>query len=122
MSAQDIATNFLQLVARGEIDQAFDQYIDPTGKHHNVHTPAGMAALREGMKQAETAFPHKEMTIQQVVAGEERVVIYSHLVMKPGEMDMAVVHMFRVEGGKIVEMWDCGQVIPTNSPNSDGAF
>jgi hypothetical protein len=35
---------------------------------------------------------------------------------------MSVVHMFRIRNGKIAEMWDCGQQIPKDSPNTDGAF
>lgn len=35
---------------------------------------------------------------------------------------MIVVHLLRFRGGKIVEIWDCGQPVPADSPNSDGAF
>jgi predicted SnoaL-like aldol condensation-catalyzing enzyme len=35
---------------------------------------------------------------------------------------MAVVHILRFEGGKIVEMWDVGQEIPKDSPNALGVF
>ncbi len=35
---------------------------------------------------------------------------------------MIAMHIFRLDDGKIVEMRDCGQAIPENSPNSDGAF
>jgi len=32
------------------------------------------------------------------------------------------VRPFRFEGGKVVELWDIGQLLPNDSPNADGAF
>lgn len=37
-------------------------------------------------------------------------------------MEIAVVHMFRFENGKILEMWDVGQVMEKDSPNENGMF
>ena len=34
----------------------------------------------------------------------------------------AVVHFFRFEKGRIAEMWDVGQEIPSDSPNENGMF
>lgn len=50
------------------------------------------------------------------------VAVHSNIVMKPGEPGVAVVHIFRFEEGRIVEMWDIGQAIPVDSPNRMGAF
>jgi len=30
--------------------------------------------------------------------------------------------LFRFEDGKIVELWDFGQPVPAESPNTDGLF
>jgi hypothetical protein len=35
---------------------------------------------------------------------------------------MVVVHLFRFQGDKVVEMWDLGQAVPADSPNQDGIF
>ncbi len=37
-------------------------------------------------------------------------------------MDVAVVHILHFEGGKIVELWDVGQVIPKDSPDALECF
>jgi len=34
----------------------------------------------------------------------------------------AVVHIFRFEDDRIVELWDLGQAIPQDSPNRHGMF
>jgi hypothetical protein len=38
------------------------------------------------------------------------------------ESGVAVVHIFRFNGDRVVELWDVGQTIPADSPNRDGAF
>ena len=35
---------------------------------------------------------------------------------------MAVVHIFRFEGGRIAELWDLGMPIPEDSVNENGMF
>lgn len=117
-----VATNFLQMIIKGEIDQAYEQYVDMTGKHHNVFTPTGFAALRDGMKDNEVQMPNKEFTIKHVVSDGDMVAVHSHLVLKKDMPEMTVVHMFRIVNGKIVELWDIGQQIPADCPNADGAF
>lgn len=37
-------------------------------------------------------------------------------------MEIAVVHLFKFKDGKVVELWDLGQVIAPDSPNENGAF
>jgi len=116
------AIDFLELVVGGKIDEAFEKYIDMSGKHHNAFTPAGMGALLEGMKGAEAQFPNQKFKIQHALANDNIVAIHSHLIMKEKELEMITVHVFKIEGGKIVEMWDCGQNIVGATTNSDGAF
>ena len=50
------------------------------------------------------------------------VATHSHTVLKPGESELAVVHWFRFEGEKIVELWDLGQPTPKGVVNQDGMF
>jgi predicted SnoaL-like aldol condensation-catalyzing enzyme len=119
---KDIALAFLKTVTDGSIDEAYEKYVEMSGKHHNVYTPAGFTALKDGMQENETQMPNKKFTPKTVIADGELVAVHSHLVLKADMPDMSVVHMFRIRNGKIAEMWDCGQQIPKDSPNTDGAF
>ena len=116
------ALQFLKLVIAGRINEAYEKYVDMQGKHHNAFFPTGFQALQEAMKENEAAFPNKQFTVKNVLGDEDLVAIHSHLLFKPGEPGMITVHLFRFNNGKIVEMWDCGQVIPKDSPNKDGTF
>lgn len=116
------AVQFLELVIAGKIDDAYRKYVDADGKHHNPFSPAVFPALQEAMKENHVQFPNKRLTVRNVIGEEDLVAVHSHIVLRPGEMGKAVVHLFRFHGDKIVEIWDCGQPVPADSPNEDGMF
>lgn len=116
------AVQFLQLVAAGHIDEAYRRYVDLRGKHHNPFFPAGFPALRKAMIENHVQFPDKQLTVKNVLGDGDLVAVHSHIVLRPGEIGITAVHLFRFRGDKIVEMWDCGQPVPADSPNKDGAF
>ncbi len=116
------AVNFLQLVVKGAIDDAYEKYVNMQGRHHNVYYPKEFSALKQGMIDNHAQFPNKQLKVRNVLAEGDLVAVHSNIVFKPGEPGMSVVHLFRFEDGKIVEMWDVGQAIPTDSPNQVGAF
>ena len=122
MDNKQAAVDFLQLVIAGNIDQAYQTYVDMNGKHHNVYFSAGFATLRDAMKENHVKFPKKTFTIKNVFGEGDLIAVHSHLVMAAGDPGIAVVHMFRFQKGKIVEMWDVGQPIPEGLPNKDGPF
>ena len=116
------AVDFLRLVVAGHIADAYKQYVDMNGIHHNLYFAAGFPALQKGMEENHLQFPNKTITVNNVFADGNRVAVHSLVQMQMGEKGIAVVHMFRFDGGKIVEMWDVGVPIPDDSPNTDGAF
>ena len=119
---QQAALQFLELVSTGQIDEAYRKYVDLGGKHHNPYFKAGFPALREAMKANQVQFPNMRLTVKNVIVGGDLVAVHSHVTLSPGETGMAVVHMFRFQGNRIVEMWDLGQPVPADSPNQDGMF
>ena len=116
------ALDFLQMIVAGDIDQAYQNYVNMHGLHHNVYYSSEFSSLKNGMKENHTQFPNKRLMVKNVLGEGDLVAVHSHLVMKEGEPGISVVHIFRFEDGKIIEMWDVGQSIPSDSPNRRGAF
>jgi predicted SnoaL-like aldol condensation-catalyzing enzyme len=116
------AVDFLQLIVAGRIEEGYRKFVDMHGKHHNPYFPAGFPALQAAMTDDHEKFPDKKFTIHSVIGDGNTVAVHSHIVMDSGEKNFAVVHIFRFEHGRIVEMWDCAQSLPVDSPNADGAF
>ena len=72
------------------------------------------------MIEAHQKDPNKSIDIKYTYVNGLTVITHS-LVAKQ-QMNIAVVHIFRFENSKIVELWDLGQVIEMNSPNCNGMF
>lgn len=66
--------------------------------------------------------PNKALEVKQVIAENDLVGTHSHVKQRPEDLGAAVVHIFRFENGKIVELWDLEQPIPEESPNQYGMF
>jgi predicted SnoaL-like aldol condensation-catalyzing enzyme len=119
---KEMAIDFLHLIVAGSIDEAYDNYVNMHGKHHNMYYSAEFASLKQGMIENHAQFPDKQIIVKNVLGDQDLVAVHSNIVMIPGEPGITVVHIFRFKFGKIVEMWDVGQAIPADSPNKEGAF
>ena len=121
-SKTDIATEFLGWCASGRVQEAYDAHVAADFRHHNAWFPADRQSLLDGMAQSAKAEPNKSFTVKQAIESGDRVALLSHLRRAQADVDMAVVHILRFEGDRIVEMWDVGQEIPKDSPNALGMF
>ncbi len=119
---KQIAVQFLQSVVAGQIDEAYRKHVDMKGTHHNPYFPAGIPALQKAMAENQTEMPHKKLVVKHTLGDGDFVAVHSHLITKPGDNGMIVVHLFRFRDDKIVEFWDCGQPLPADSPNAVGPF
>jgi predicted SnoaL-like aldol condensation-catalyzing enzyme len=121
-SNKGVATSFLNLASSGRVDEAYSKFVGNGFRHHNAFFEGSMESLRAGMKENAIQNPAKVFEVKRVIAEGDFVVTHSHVQQKPGDLGAAVVHIFRFENGKIVELWDLGQPIPENSPNQYGMF
>jgi predicted SnoaL-like aldol condensation-catalyzing enzyme len=119
---KQIARQFLELVGAGRIDEAYRKYVAPDGRHHNPSFAAGFPALQAGMQANFTQFHGMHVSIRNVIGEGDLVAVHSHVVLRPGEPGIATVHLMRFQADRIVELWDVGQAIPSDSPNRDGVF
>lgn len=119
---KEIAISFLQLVADGQVNEAYERYIGEAFVHHNPYFEAGAQALKRGMEQSAEMTPQKQFTVKFAIAEKNQVMTYSYLKQKAEDTGAIVVHILRIQDGKIIEMWDVGQAIPEQIINSDGLF
>jgi len=60
--------------------------------------------------------------IKRVFADGDFVILHSHAVREPDTLGRAVVDIFKLENGKVVEHWDVIQDVPEKPMNSNGMF
>jgi predicted SnoaL-like aldol condensation-catalyzing enzyme len=116
------AEQFLQLVAAGKIDQAYDQFIDEAFIHHNAYFKGDRKALKVAMEENAVQNPQKTIRVYQIIEEADKVVTHSHICLNPSDKGIAVVHIFRFVNGKVVELWDLGMIIPAETVNEKGMF
>ena len=122
MDHRDIASEFLCMCARGEVRDAYARFVAEDFIHHNAWFPGDRESLLLAMEQSAAAEPNKSFEVKQVIDGGDRIAVLSHLRRANADLEYAVVHIARIEGGKIVGLWDLGQEIPKDSPNTNGMF
>ncbi len=66
--------------------------------------------------------PEASFHLKRAIAEDDHVVLHYNLQMFPGDPGHAVVDIFRVEDGQIVEHWDVIQPVPAESNNDNGMF
>jgi predicted SnoaL-like aldol condensation-catalyzing enzyme len=101
---------------------ALDTYWSAGYHQHNPGIADGVAGARDGLGAYFGAFPELTVSRKRVVAEGDLVAVHSHYVNAPGERGQAVVDLFRVQGGKIVEHWDVLQDVPATSANDNTMF
>jgi predicted SnoaL-like aldol condensation-catalyzing enzyme len=119
---KEMAVNFLKLASSGAVREAYASFIGAGFKHHNPFFAGTEEALAVGMESNARQNPDKIFEVKRVIAEGEFVVVHSHVRQKPEDLGAVVVHIFRFESGRIVELWDVGQPVPAESANQFGMF
>jgi len=116
------AVSFLELASSGKVKEAYSKYVGDGFRHHNPFFEGSAESLQAGMEENARQNPNKIFTILRTISEGDYVMTHSHVRQNPEELGGVVVHIFRFEKGKIVELWDLGQPVPEKSPNENGMF
>jgi predicted SnoaL-like aldol condensation-catalyzing enzyme len=99
-----------------------DDFFAPDYLQHSPLARTGAAGLKAFLDWARAHTPLAEHRIQRVFVDGDHVVAHVHVIVRPGERGNAVVDIFRIHAGRIVEHWDVAQPVPAESAHSNGMF
>lgn len=99
-----------------------DRYIGSQYIQHNPHVPDGKAPFVEYFTGYFKKNPDAKSVIKRAVAEGDLVFLHVHSTQNSQDRGVAVVDIFRVENGKIVEHWDVQQDVPEPSANNNTMF
>ena len=122
MNLKEIAIDFLNNAAVGDVRSVYKKYVWKNFIHHNPYFRGDADSLMIAMEENTVQYPGKIFEIQRAIQEDNFVSVHSKIRMKPGDAGIAVVHIFRFKDNFIEEMWDIGQPIPEKSPNEHGMF
>ncbi|MEU1480804.1 nuclear transport factor 2 family protein [Streptomyces sp. NPDC001668] len=116
-----VVTAFDQLIVKKDLS-ALDRYWAPWYEQHNPTIANGLSGVKAGLAAYFKAAPQLKVEPKRVIAEGDLVAVHSHYIPAPGERGQAIVDLFRVVGGKIVEHWDVTQDVPATSANDNTMF
>lgn len=101
---------------------AADQYLAPSYIQHNPFAATGRDAVKKFFTPffANPAIPKSKIDVRHVAADGD--LVWLHIRSKTTGAESAVVDIFRVKDGKIVEHWDVVQPVPAKSANNNTMF
>lgn len=121
-SSKRVATALLDGVIGDRDETAWDRYVAGPYYEHNPQRPNGTTASKEMFRSAFAANPQMGVSVKRVIADGDLVAFHHHLTLAPGDLGFAVIEIFRVRDGKVVEHWDISQPIPATSGNDNTMF
>ena len=102
--------------------EAAAKYFGPKYIQYNPGAPDGIEGFKTFVNFLREKFPNSKSEIKKVFADGDFVILHVHAVRGPGTRGRAIVDIFRLENGKIVEHWDVAQDIPEKMPHNNGMF
>lgn len=94
-----------------------DQYIQ-----HNPFVPNGVAPFTEYFEGYFKENPESHVVIAHALADGDMVALHLNSKMNKADKGEAVVDLFRLKDGKIIEHWDVIQPVPTEKTASDNTM
>ncbi|MBR1226071.1 MULTISPECIES: nuclear transport factor 2 family protein [unclassified Bradyrhizobium] len=103
--------------ADGAIAYMGDRYVQ-----HNPNAADGPEGFRKFIGFLREKFPNSRSEIKRSFVDGDYVILHVHAIREPGTRGSAIIDVFKLENGKIVEHWDVVQPIPENPANSNTMF
>jgi predicted SnoaL-like aldol condensation-catalyzing enzyme len=98
------------------------KYVGNRYVQHNPGAADGPEGFRKFISFLREKFPQSHSEIKSSFVDGDTVILHVHAVREPGARGSAIVDIFKLEGGKIVEHWDVTQAIPETMAHSNGMF
>ena len=102
--------------------EAASKFLGPRYIQHNPRAADGPEGLKAFLAYLREKFPDYHSEIKRVFADGDYVILHVHNVPTPGSRGNAIIDIFRLENGKVVEHWDVRQEIPEQAANSNTMF
>jgi predicted SnoaL-like aldol condensation-catalyzing enzyme len=102
--------------------EAASKYLGAKYVQHNPRAADGAEGLKGFLDFLKGKFPKSRSEIKRIFADGDHVILHVHAIREPGTKGQAIIDIFRVADGKIVEHWDVIQDVPEQALNGNTMF
>lgn len=113
---------FYDLAINQKDFDAAEAYMGPHYIQHNPMAKDGKDGLRDFVDYLRSSQPDYHSRVVRSFVDGDYVILHVHNTPSPGDPGKAIVDIFRLENGKVVEHWDVIQPIPANPANDNTMF
>jgi predicted SnoaL-like aldol condensation-catalyzing enzyme len=106
----------------GRAKEALEKYVGDQYIQHNPMVPDGDEGFIQVVKETIGSNPNYVFDTKRVIAQDDHVVLHSYMTLTGEGPGFAVMDIFRLEDGKIVEHWDVLQPVPEEPANDNTMF
>ena len=103
-------------------EEAVKRYVGSSYRQHNPMAGDGPESFIGFVKWFTGENPQMRFDFKRFIADGDLVSVHSHLRLSPEARGTAVMDIFRLENGKIVEHWDVLQDVPEQAANQNTMF
>ena len=120
-NAKELVSTYMNEVWVNRNTEGIEQYISSdTFIQHNPHLENGVEALKGFLPHLfNNLMPEGTWEVKRIIAENDMVVVHSLAKPTPVALGMAVVDIFRVANGKIVEHWDVTTDVPEKTASGN---
>jgi len=124
LSDREVAERFIEVFYnQNRLTDAFAEWVHPDYIQHDPNSATGRDGTIEVLARHMEANPEMTHDVKRVIHGENgMVVVHYHFRRKPEDRGLAVVDIFRIKDGLLVEHWDVMQPVPESAKNDNGMF
>lgn len=101
---------------------AASAYLGDKYTQHNPLAANGPEGLQAFLEFASANLSGFKVDFKRVLADGDFVIVHAHATNGPDDRGSAVMDIFRLENGKVVEHWDVIQAIPETARNDNTMF
>jgi len=119
---EQIVRDFYEAAINQKNFEAASKFLGPKYIQHNPTAADGAEGLKNFIQTLRDKLPKYHSRIVRAFSDGDYVILHVHNQREPNTRGFAIVDIFRLQNGKIVEHWDVRQEIPETAANNNGMF
>jgi len=113
---------YSMIFEKHQVKEAFDKFVSPDYIQHNPNIPNGTAPDIAFLSEKFKNNPESTNEVKRAIAEGDLVMLHVHSRLDPTDRGRAIVDIFRIKDGKIVEHWDVIQPVPPETVSGNPMF